>query len=226
MATPKLFDDWPQRYDQWFLTPIGRLIQEFESGLVNELLSPGPNEKILDAGSGTGIFTRDWLLAGARVIGLEISGPMLHLSVKKADGYPFRAVQGDMLFLPFRDHTFDKTVSITALEFIEDARKAIDELCRVTRPGGRVVVATLNSLSPWAARRKAKTQRGRKHILENAYFRSPQELISFGPSAGTAKTAIHFDKDDPLDTAAQKEARGRFLDLDTGAFVAVCWEKT
>jgi ubiquinone/menaquinone biosynthesis C-methylase UbiE len=67
MANKKLFDDWPQRYDQWFSTPIGRLIKEFESGLISELLSPGPGEQILDAGSGTGIFTRDLLLTGAQV---------------------------------------------------------------------------------------------------------------------------------------------------------------
>jgi ubiquinone/menaquinone biosynthesis C-methylase UbiE len=139
---------------------------------------------------------------------------MLRLSLKKVEGYPFRAVQGDMLFLPFRDHAFDKTVSITALEFIADAPKAIEELFRVTRPGGLVVVATLNSLSPWAARRQAKTRRGQKHILENAYFRSPQELISCGPSAGTAKTAIHFEKNDSPDEAEKGKPRP-LAQLDT-----------
>lgn len=225
MTTKQLFDDWPERYDQWFTTPIGRLIKEFEGRLINNLLSPGPDEKILDAGSGTGIFTRDFLLAGARVVGLELSGPMLHLAQKKAGGHPFQGVQGDMLFLPFCDNTFDKAVSITALEFIKDPQKAINELFRVTRQGGLVVIATLNSLSPWAMRRKAKTRRGQKHILENAYFRSPQELLGYGPSAGIAKTAIHFKKDDSPEKAVEKEARGCSLDLDTGAFVAVRWQK-
>ena len=225
MAKKKLFDDWPERYDQWFTTPIGRRIKEFEGGLINDLLRPGPDENILDAGSGTGIFTRDFLLAGARVVGLELSGPMLHLAQKKAGGLPFRGVQGDMLFLPFCDNSFDKAVSITALEFIKDARKAIDELFRVTRQGGLVVVATLNSLSPWADRRKAKSRRGRRHILENAYFRSPRELLGYGPSAGIAKTVIHFEKDDSPEKAVEKETRGRSLDLDTGAFVAVRWQK-
>lgn len=226
MATKKLFDDWPERYDQWFTTPIGRIVKEFEGSLINDLLSPGPGEKILDAGCGTGIFTRDFLLAGARVVGLELSIPMLLLAQKKAGGYPFQGIQGDMLFLPFYDNTFDKTVSITALEFIKDARKAVNELFRVTRQGGLVVVATLNRLSPWAARRKAKTQLGQKHILENAYFRSPQELLSYSPSTGIAKTAVHFEKDTPPDEAVEKESRGRSLNLDAGAFVAVCWQKS
>ena len=226
MTTKKLFDDWPERYDHWFTTPIGRLIKEFESSLITELLSPAPGEKILDAGCGTGIFTSDFLLTGARVVGLELSIPMLRLAQKKTGGFPFQGIQGDMLFLPFYDNTFDKTVSITALEFINDARKAVNELFRVTRPGGLIVVATLNRLSPWATRRNAKTQRGQKHILENAHFRSPRELLSYGPSGGIAKTAVHFDKDNPPDEAVEKESRGRTLDLDTGAFVAVCWQKS
>ncbi|MEW6671540.1 MAG: methyltransferase domain-containing protein [Thermodesulfobacteriota bacterium] len=225
MATQKLFDDWPERYDQWFTTPIGRLIKEYEGALIGELLCPGPGERILDAGSGTGIFTRDFLLAGARVVGLEISAPMLHLARKKAGNHHFLGVQGDMLSLPFCDNAFDKTVSVTALEFISDARRSIDELFRVTRRGGLVVAATLNSLSPWAARRKAKTLRGQKHILKDAFFRSPQELLSCGPSDGITKTAIHFDKEDSPEDAAEKEIRGRSLDLVTGAFVAVCWQK-
>lgn len=226
MTKQKLFDDWPERYDLWFTTPIGRLIKEFEGALITELLSPAPGEKILDAGCGTGIFTRDFLLTGARVVGLELSNPMLHLAQKKAGGFSFQGVQGDMLFLPFYDNTFDKTVSITALEFIQDARKAVNELFRVTRQGGLIVVATLNRLSPWAARRNAKTQRGQKHILENAHFRSPRELLSYGPLGGIAKTAVHFEKDSSPGEAVKKESRGRSLNLDTGAFVAVCWQKS
>lgn len=225
MAPTQLFDDWPERYDQWFATPIGRLVREFEGALIKDLLAPGPGEKLLDAGSGTGIFTRDFLLAGAEVVGLEISAPMLRLAREKNSGYPYQGVQGNMLFLPFGDNTFDKTVSITALEFIRDARKAVAELFRVTRRGGLVVVATLNSLSPWAARRQAKTRLGRRHILENACFRSPREMLKLGSSTGIVKTAVHFEKDDSPEKAVEKESRGRSLDLDTGAFVAVRWQK-
>ena len=101
----------------------------------------------------------------------------------------------------------------------------MDELLRVTRPGGYVVVATLNSLSPWVVRRKAKTQNGQKHILENAFFRSPDELLTCSSLKGVAKTVIHFQKDDDPDQAMKIEQLGRSQRLDTGAFVAVCWEK-
>ena len=221
----ELFDDWPERYDRWFTTPIGKLVREIEGELIIDLLHPGAGERILDAGCGTGVFTLDFLVAGARVVGLDISVPMLNLARKKTPDYPFSALRGDMESLPFKDNSFDKTVSVTALEFIADAQGAVNELFRVTRPGGLVVVATLNSLSPWAARRKAKTERGQRHILEGAFFRSPDELLACSSLSGIAKTAIHFQKDDQPDRAMSIEQLARLQGLDTGAFVAVSWQK-
>jgi ubiquinone/menaquinone biosynthesis C-methylase UbiE len=127
--------------------------------------------------------------------------------------------------LPFKDDSFDKAVSVTAIEFIEDGKRALDELFRVTRPGGLVVVGTLNSLSPWAARRRAKTERGQRHVLEDALFRSPDELLALAPMQGTAKSVVHFQKDDPPEQAEQVERLGQEQGLDTGAFVAARWVK-
>ena len=90
-------------------------------------------------GCGTGIFTVDLLAAGSKVTGLEISFPMLLRAGKKAGGRPFRMVLGDMRRLPFANGSFDKTVSVTAIEFLdEDAWVAVAEMFRVTRPGGLV----------------------------------------------------------------------------------------
>jgi ubiquinone/menaquinone biosynthesis C-methylase UbiE len=220
-----LFDDWPVRYEEWFSTPIGNLVMKFESRLVLELVQPDRNDQILDAGCGTGVFTSDFLDSGSSVVGLDLSLPMLVTARRKMAGRPFSPVQGDMLSLPFGNNTFTTTVSITALEFISDARKALDELFRVTAPGGTVVVATLNSLSPWADRRRAKTFLGQKHVLENAYYRSGQELLALGPSKGLARTAIHFQKGDSLQRASEIELKGQSDCLDSGAFVAVRWQK-
>ena len=225
MTKKQLFDEWPERYDQWFATPIGKLIKKIEGGLIYKLLDPRPEEIILDAGCGTGIFTLDFLTREAQVVGLDISHQMLKYAMKKTSGYSFFKVHGDMLYLPFKDNSFDKSVSITALEFVADAKSAIDELIRVTRPGGYIVVATLNSLSPWAARRKAKTPKGQKHILEYAFFRSPYELLNYSHLKGIAKSVIHFQKNDSPEEAMKIEQLGQSEKLDTGAFVAVRWEK-
>lgn len=220
----QLFDEWPEAYDRWFTTPIGSLVRKVEAELILDLLKPKQGEVILDGGCGTGVFTLDILSIGSQVIGLDISLPMLIHAGKKLKGYPFQTVLGGMLNLPFRENSFDKVVSVTALEFIENAKGAVRELFRVTQKGGCIVVATLNSLSPWAFRRKAEAKE-RHTLFERAIFRSPDELSSLASVEGVVKTVIHFQKEDDPERAIESEQEGQRKGLNTGALVAVRWEK-
>ena len=220
----EIFDTWPEKYDLWFESPIGKLVRRYESRLLLEMVKPSREEQILDVGCGTGVFTLDLLTAGSRVTGLELSLPMLRRAGKKAAGYPFHMVQGDMRRLPFADDSFDKTVSVTAIEFLEDARPGVAELFRVTRPGGVVVVAGLNSLSPWADRRKAAAKEGHP-IFQHAFFRSPAEMAELAPFPASIRTAVHFLKNDDPDLAPSMEREGETRGLNTGAFLLARWEK-
>jgi len=220
----RLFDKWPHRYDAWFQTPAGALVKHYESELLLDLLQPHPGETILDVGCGTGIFTLDLLSFGPRIIGLEISRPMLTVAWQKAKEYPFYPITGDMLSLPFADDVFDKTVSMTALEFVEDAHAAVREMFRVTKKGGTIVVTTLNSLSPWASRRKQKAEKGH-HLFKKMIFRSPDEIRSLTPTDGVVKTAIHFQKEENPDRVPEIEKDGQKKELSTGAFLAARWVK-
>jgi ubiquinone/menaquinone biosynthesis C-methylase UbiE len=220
----QLFNEWPEAYDRWFTTPIGSLVKKYEAELILDLLKPRKGEAILDAGCGTGVFTIDILSLGTRVVGIDISLPMLVQARKKLKGYPSQLVLADMLNLPFPENSFDKVVSVTALEFIEDAKRAVEELFRVTIRGGCILVATLNSASPWALRRKAEAKE-RHTLFEKAIFRSPDELRSLTSVEGVVKTAIHFQKGDDAEMAVEVEHEGKRKNLDTGAFVAVRWEK-
>jgi len=224
MKQTRLFDEWPEPYDRWFTTPIGALVKKYESELVLDLLKPGCGEKILDAGCGTGVFTFDILCAGADVIGLDLSFPMLKRAGEKLKGYSFEMVLGNIAGLPFPEASFDKVVSVTALEFIEDGTGALRELLRVTRKGGCIVVATLKRLSPWASRRKKEAQEGHP-LFGQAIFRSPDELSSLAAMEGLTKTAIHFQKDEDPERASKIEREGQRQHLNTGAFVAARWEK-
>ena len=220
----RLFDEWPEKYDRWFETPIGALVKKYENELLLDLLQPGPQEMILDVGCGTGVFTFNILAFGPRMTGLDISCPMLKRAERKAKGFPFRAVAGDMKYLPFADESFDKVVSMTALEFIEDGREAVKDLLRVTKKGGVVVVTTLNSLSPWADRRKKAADKGHS-LFQQMVFRSPDDMRALVSMDATVKTAIHFIKeDDPL-KAPGIERDGQNRGLETGAFVAARWVK-
>jgi len=225
MTRGRIFDNWPERYDRWFTTPIGQLVRDYEKELIISSLKPEKGDKILDAGCGTGVFTDDILKHGALVFGIDISLPMLARAGEKLEGYPFFKALGTMICLPFAEKTFDKVVSITALEFIEDGRNALQELFRVTKKGGTILVATLNSLSPWAAQRREKSKKGQSGLFEKVIFRSPHEINALAPFNGVIKTAIHFKKDDAPDHARKIELQGRKKDLNTGAFLVALWEK-
>ncbi len=223
MTGKQLFDDWPERYDRWFDTPIGKAVMRHESELILDMLRPGRGELILDAGSGTGIFTREFLARGADVVGLDISYAMLRRAADKNAVFARRVVTADMAHLPFGDCAFDKTVSVTAIEFIADARRAVAELFRVTKRGGVIVVATLNSLSPWAARRSANARRDPESIFNRVFFRSPAQLLAATSVPGIVRTVVHFGKEDYPATfdRSEREGEGR----ETGAFVAARWLK-
>ena len=96
MGSAQTFDDWPEKYEQWFTTPIGQLIRKYEGELILELLRPSTGDHILDAGCGTGIFTTDLLQAGAQVTGLDLSLPMLKRAGEKFQGLQFRSALADI----------------------------------------------------------------------------------------------------------------------------------
>jgi len=225
MATTALFDSWTDRYDSWFTTPIGQLVRWYEAELLLTFLAPQPGERILDVGCGTGIFTADVLKSGAWVTGIDLSASMLSLALARG-GDTFAGLCADMCALPFADNSFDRIFSMTAIEFVADGAKAIAELDRVVKPGGRVVVTSLNSLSPWAEQRRRKAASEGHPLFENVHFRSPEEMRSLVSGVCESKTAIHFLKQDPVEKVAEIEQKGMEQDLQTGAFLAVKWDKT
>lgn len=224
MPAEQIFDEWPDKYESWFFTPIGSLVRRYEADLISDLLQPQPGDRILDAGCGTGVFTADILDKEAGAVGVDVSKPMLDRACLKFSERDFAGVLADILHLPFHDEYFDKTVSITAIEFIADAEAAIRELFRVTKKGGSIVVATLNSLSPWAERRRISGEKDHD-IFRNVFFRSPDDMNKLRPGASDMKTAIHFEKNADVEEAVEIEAHGRQSGLETGAFLAARWYK-
>ena len=223
MATA-LFDTWTDRYDLWFATPVGQLVRWYEAELLLKFLEPQPGERILDVGCGTGIFTIDVLKSGAWVTGIDLSAAMLARAVTRG-GDQFAGLCADMCHLPLSDNSFDRVFSMTAIEFVADAATAIAELNRVVKPGGRVVLTSLNSLSPWAEQRRHKAATEGHSLFEQAHFRSPAEMRSLIPAPSQSQTAIHFLKQDPVDKISEIEQQGMEQKLETGAFLAVRWDK-
>lgn len=109
------------------------------------LLDPGSvrGRLTLDAGCGTGNFSRvlgEW---GARLVSLDIGPTLAAMAREKGGG---RGVCGDLLELPFPDGTFELVLSTEAVEHTTDPRRAVRELARVVAPGGTLLLTTPNRL--------------------------------------------------------------------------------
>lgn len=167
------FQELAAKYDAWFATPHGRYVWRFEREAVMELAAVAPGLEVADIGCGTGIYTGELLAAGARVVGVDISPEMLAIAAAKTAAYgdAVSFLPGDAAALPFADGSFDLVTSITAMEFFSKPGECLQEMYRVVKPGGRLIVATLGSLSPWSWQRRLKTF-FRRTVFRHAHFYS------------------------------------------------------
>ena len=161
----------PATYDAWFEQPWGAHAFRVERDALLAALGPLEGRRLLDVGCGTGRFTAAFEAAGAQVVGVDRDPGMVALAAQRTRSA--RLLVADAHQLPLEDNGFDLAVATTLLEFATSPQQAVDELVRVTRPGGRLVVAGLNPASPWGI---AHRRRLRRPPWSEACLRTPGEL--------------------------------------------------
>lgn len=180
--------DRAARYDAWFATPLGAAMDAAEARAVLALADPRPGERVLDAGCGTGRYARRLSASGATVTGVDTDLEMLASARLKSPSATL--VEGDLMALPFAAASFELSVAVTVLCFLADPQRAVSELMRVTRPGGRVVLAELGTYSLWAAWRRVRGWTG-SATWKHAHFFTAGALAGLLSQAGASdmKTA-------------------------------------
>jgi demethylmenaquinone methyltransferase/2-methoxy-6-polyprenyl-1,4-benzoquinol methylase len=91
---------------------------------------------VLDACCGTGDLAVAGARGGGRVTGLDFSEPMLERARRKAPELEW--IRGDLLELPFADASFDAATVGFGVRNVDDLQRALSELRRVLRAGGRL----------------------------------------------------------------------------------------
>ncbi|WP_080969650.1 demethylmenaquinone methyltransferase [Propionibacterium freudenreichii] len=141
-----MFDDVAPRYD--LLNDVMSMGQDrLWRREVVRAVDAQPGDYVLDLAAGTGTSSAPFAAAGAHVFPTDLSFGMLEVGKQRQPDLTF--VQGDATALPYRDDSFDAVTISFGLRNVEDTAKALEELRRVTRPGGRIVICEF-STPTWA----------------------------------------------------------------------------
>lgn len=167
-----------QTYAAWYETPRGAWMGSAEWRALYALGALRRGDTLLDAGCGTGWFTRHFAQAGCAVTGLDRDAAMLN-HARAQPGAPINYIQGDLTALPFGDRRFDVAVAVTSLCFVADQTKALRELARVARRS--VLLGLLHRHSLLHARKRGRG------AYTGAHWHSRPEVRALAAAAGFAR---------------------------------------
>ncbi|MDP2637762.1 MAG: class I SAM-dependent methyltransferase [Candidatus Levybacteria bacterium] len=148
--SPLLMDvnsfDMHRGYESWAITydNLPNLLIEIEEPIVKSLLKKFSPGRALDAGCGTGRYSKFLHTLGYSVTGVDLSKDMLRKARVGAAQINF--LEGDLEALPIENNSMDLAISALALTHLPDIKVAISELARTLKNGGHVVISDIH---PW-----------------------------------------------------------------------------
>jgi ubiquinone/menaquinone biosynthesis C-methylase UbiE len=152
-TTARANDDWHRVFDELAAGRDGdtSAANEYRSPLQQRYIAAAfrrmcgnipQDARVLEVGCGNGIFWQS-LLGDQPIVGIDYSLAMCARAVARG----ITAFHADATNLPFGPEQFDLVYSAEVLQYIDDIPAFCAELARVCRPGGRIVVSTLNRTS-------------------------------------------------------------------------------
>ncbi len=176
-------------------------------------IAVGPDDDVLEVGCGAGAFLEQ-LPPCRSIAGADFSENAIRLIKGKLTGN-FKVAEASSL--PFADRSFDVVISWSVFFYfdsLEYAEKALDEMRRVTRPGGRIFVGDVNDLSkkPLAQRLREETHAVRQDrwvstpTTDHLYY--PKEF--FLTYAKARKMTVLFYDEDTEELGFYENSRYRY----------------
>jgi malonyl-CoA O-methyltransferase len=147
----------------------------FHVKLIQDYFGDLDGKRVLDVGCGKGRFARVLIESnpGARICAFDLSVAMLGYAPRSV-----AAVAGTMTALPFRDASFDCVYATESLEHAVAIDTAVHEMCRILKPGGKLVVIDKNA-EHWGKLKTPEWERWfRREELEKLLRRDCGEVTS------------------------------------------------
>ncbi len=195
------------------------------------------NKQVLDFGCGSGALSVGMALAGAEVTALDPTLASLEATRHRATYFGVRARLRPVAYaprprLPFRGHSFDLVITNSVMEFIPTGRQQyVEEMIRVLKPGGLLVVSTENGLFPldyYTRMPLPRLRRRRAQAHKLPYGLTWRELRTWARSRGGVRDLSPENRFNSIDkTAATLRLRGhthlsRLLSGANVAFRGAC----
>ena len=221
-----VFNNIATEYDEWYSQKKGAFVDRVETDLAFSLLKLETGMKVLDVGCGTGIFSMKLAEKGCIVTGIDVSEGMLAVAREKAaeKKLPISYLQMDATALEFDDGAFDAVLAMAAVEFIEVTARAVEEMFRVVKNGGQVLIGTINADSDWGEYYQTKKMQ-EDSIYRYASFKTIGDLKVWNPKklvgTGACLFIPPFADEQEFTVERERELSGK----RRGGYVCALWRK-
>lgn len=221
-----IFNGIAAQYDDWYSQKKGAFVDRVETDLAFGMLKLEPGMSVLDVGCGTGNFSMKMAERGCVVTGIDVSEEMLKVAREKAaeKSLSISYLQMDATELGFDDGAFDVVLTMAAVEFIEDTARAVEEMFRVVKNGGQVLIGTINADSDWGEYYQTKKLQGNS-IYRYAVFKTIEDLKVWEPEklvgTGACLFIPPFADEEEYTIEREKELSGK----RRGGYVCALWIK-
>lgn len=222
-----IFNQISSSYDQWYESKIGKFADQVETECAFSLFQIKPGMHILDIGCGTGNFSIKLAKKGAIVTGIDISENMLSIACKKAakENLTIHFRTMDSLNLKFPDRAFDGVFSMAAIEFVIDDYKMIEEMFRVCKTGGPILVGTINRDSAWGKLYQDPEYQKKVPVFQHAYLKSPEDLMQLQKQSFVAiKECLYISPDSTEEEISEQQEVERSK-TNRGGYFCILWKK-
>ena len=136
-------------------------------------------KKVLDVGCGTGRWSKLFIQKGGDVLGIDTSKEMLKLA-KKVKKLKTKYMDARNITLPA--NSFDFVFSSLMLTHLKDYKKAIEQMIKVLKPGGTLIVSDLHGAAFRGRSTKVKFLANNREIWITSYPIFPADIINLAIS--------------------------------------------